>query len=258
MIKRVNFTGRRRIARDRVTIAVRNGPPRTFDAVIDLDGLVFPPGAAIRLEAMCAGSSVIEPFDCGTVDAVRAMTDRALTKIEGENVFFALKVIDRTERIGRLLGMAENIRPEMAGEQKVARRRGILPIQKADLKQELWRLDCDGHDLCLLVNENVPNLYDRVRWDPTIYAMIYPAVIRQLLSRAIDAGVEVDEDSDRWQVLWLRFGKSLHPERQDPPGADATEERDDWIDEVVDAFCDLHLLKEKYNMEASLGNGGDS
>ncbi len=257
MIKRVNFTGRRRIARDRVAIEIRNGQPRSFDAAIDLSGLAFPAGAVVRLEAMSAGVSVVEPFDCGTVDAVRAMRDQPLSRIEGDNIFFALKVIDRTERIGRLLGIAENIRPEMAEEEKGAKRRGILPIQRADLEQELWRLNWDGHDVCLQVNENVPTLYDQMRYDPTIYGMVYPAVIRQLLLRAIEAGVDLDEDSDRWQVLWLRFGKNLHPERQEPPRADAIEDRDEWIDEVVDAFCVGHLLKDSYNLQVMQRIGGE-
>ena len=39
MIKRVNFTGRRRIPRDRIDIEVHDGQPRTFDAKIDLEEL---------------------------------------------------------------------------------------------------------------------------------------------------------------------------------------------------------------------------
>ena len=37
MIKRVNFTGRRRIPRDRVQIEVFDGQPRSFNAAINLE-----------------------------------------------------------------------------------------------------------------------------------------------------------------------------------------------------------------------------
>ena len=57
MIKRVNSTGRRRIARDHVTIEVFDDNPRSFNALIDLAGFDAPHDAAVVLEAMCAGSS---------------------------------------------------------------------------------------------------------------------------------------------------------------------------------------------------------
>lgn len=53
MIKRVNFTGRRRIERHRVDIEVYDGQPRRFDAGINLDGIPLLPNAAVFLEATC-------------------------------------------------------------------------------------------------------------------------------------------------------------------------------------------------------------
>ena len=88
------------------------------------------------------------------------------------------------------------------------------------------------------MNDGVPGLKDRARWDPLFYAAIYPAVVREILGRAIDEDVEIDEVSDRWPVLWLRFGKNLHPDRETPPKHDDTDEdRHDWIESVVEAFC---------------------
>jgi hypothetical protein len=257
MIKRVNFTGRRRIPRDRVDITVYDGQPRTFDALIALDGLSFLPHAAVYLEATCAGSTVIKRFPFGEVGTIEPPQDRALVDLDSENVFFTLKVIDRTERFGRILGVAEYIRPRQAGKQTVAGRRGILPLEPADLGQQLWRLDYQGHDVHLFVNKNVPGLIDRVRSDPLFYAAVYPAVVRQVLTSAIEEDVEIDEESDRWPVLWLRFGKELHPAKENPPKpGDPKEERDAWIDDIVDAFCNDHALKDKY-LSAMGGNGGE-
>src|SRR5262245_5605835 len=115
MIKRVNFTGRRRIPRDRVDIVVYDGQPRTFDAAIDLDGFSFLQHAAVYLEATCAGSTVIKRFSFGEVGDIKPPRNRALVDLDGENVFYTLKVIDRTERFGRILGIAEHIRPQRAG-----------------------------------------------------------------------------------------------------------------------------------------------
>src|SRR5262249_5795404 len=90
--------GCRRTPRGRVDIEVYDGQPRRFDATINLAEFQFLPHAAVVLEATCAGSSVIKRFEFGEVESIRAPQDRSLREIEGQNVFFALKVIDRTER----------------------------------------------------------------------------------------------------------------------------------------------------------------
>ena len=95
MIKRVNFTGRRRLTRDCVSITVHPGDPRTFDAVIELDDDRFPADAAVYLEATSAGSSVVQRFAFGTVGEVASPEDRRLTDVEGQSVFFHLKVVDQ-------------------------------------------------------------------------------------------------------------------------------------------------------------------
>lgn len=247
MIKRVNFTGRRRIPRNRVNIILSDGQPRSFDAEINLSEFKFPQDAVVYLEASCAGSTQVKRFDFGKVGDITQPTDRTLTDFDGENVFFTLKVVDRTERFGRILGIAEHIWPQRAGEQTVADRRGILPVERVELGQQLWKLDFREREVFLLLNKSVPGLMEQVRSDPLFCAVVYPEVVRQILTRAIAENVEPDEEDDRWPILWLRFGKKLHPRKEDPPKPqDPEEDRDQWIEEVVDAFCNAHVLKDKY------------
>ncbi|WP_437202011.1 hypothetical protein [Planctomicrobium sp. SH664] len=172
--------------------------------------------------------------------------DRALRDIHGENVIFSLKVIDRSERFGRILGLAENIRALKAGPNTATGRRGILPVEKTDLGDELWKLDFRSEDVFLLVNQKIPGLSERVRFDAAIYALIYPAIIRQVLQRALDEQTDDNEDSDRWSVLWLKFGRQLHPEGLKPPVSEDDDERDEWISDVITAFCREHSLREKF------------
>ena len=261
MIKRVNFTGRRRILRDRADIEVYDAQPgqsRTFDAKIDLANLPLPPHAVVSLEAMCAGSNVVRRFSFGKVAKIVPPNKRCLDDLEGENVFFTLKVVDCTEQFGQILGIAEHIRPQRAGKQTAAGRGGILPVEPRDLGQQLWHLEFTDQEVYLFVNKDIPGLVDRVRSDPLFYAAVYPEVVRHVLTQAINEDVDIDEDDECWPVLWLRFGKNLHPRSETPPLNDASEEdRDEWIDDVVDAFCDTHALKDKFNA-ASFGAGGDT
>ena len=256
MIKRVNFTGRRRIARSRIAIDATDGPPRRVTAAIDLAGASLSPDAAVVLEATSAGSNVVERIECGMVHQLRPPTNYLLREVEGENVYFTLKVIDRQERIGRILGIAEYLRPDRAGSQSTGGRRGILPIEPHDLGQELWRLEFKDQDVVLYVNDKVPELKDRARSDPLFYAAVYPQVVRHVLAQAIKEDVDIDEDEDRWPVLWLRFGRDLHPTKAVPPGIDESDEdQAEWIDEVVAAFAEVHKFKDKY-LSALVGNAG--
>jgi hypothetical protein len=259
MIKRVNFTGRRRIPRKRVDVEVIDGQPRTLNAAIDLAGLSLPDHAVVFLEAMCAGSTVVERFDCGEVGRKPAVRRRPLQRIDGENVFFTLKVVDRSVRFGRILGIAENIRPQRAGKQTASGRRGILPIEPKELGEELWRLEFGEQDVFLLVNKDIPELPQRASGDPLFYAAVYPEVIRRVLTQAFAEGADIEEDDDRWPVMWLRFGKNLHPDQQTPPTRlDADEDREEWIEKVVEAFCQSHGLKAKYLSAIAAQNGGEA
>ena len=67
MIKRINSLGRKRIARNCVAIAVQDGEPRRFSASLELPDQKWPDDANVVIEAMCAGSSVVKRFGCGTV-----------------------------------------------------------------------------------------------------------------------------------------------------------------------------------------------
>jgi len=246
MIKRVNFTGRRRIPRSRVDTVVFDGTPRRFSAAVNLANMDFPADAEVVLEATSAGSSIVERISCGVASQLQQPTNRQLLEVEGENFFFALKVIDRQKTLGRILGIAEQIRPERAGQPAAGGRRGILPIEPAELGQELWRLEFKDQDVILLVNKDVPGLKDRARCDPLFYATVYPEVVRRVLKEAILEDVDIDEDSERWAVLWLRFGRDLHPTKQIPPKSNESDDHDEWIDEVVAAFCAAHEFKAKY------------
>lgn len=260
MIKRFNSLGRKRIPRDCVSIDVEDGEPRTFSAQIDFGNHSWDAGGSVVLEATCAGSSLVQRFNCGTVGQLKQPVQLPLNDLHGQNVFFSLKIIDTSQRIGRLLGVAENIRPFTTGKQTVSGRKGILPVEHAPLGQELWKLEFRDHDVFLLVNQDVPGLSESIRSDPVFFSLIYPQVMRQVLHHAIADGAEPDEEDDRWPVLWLTFGRKLHPDHDEPPApTDGDDVIDDWVELVVAEFCKLHVLKDKYvNSGYASGYGEDS
>lgn len=246
MIQRVNSLGRKRVRQSSVVIEVFDGEPRTFDAEISLEGQGFDDLASVVIEATSAGSSVVQRFECGKVGDLIQPKRLPLDQLTGQNVFFAVKIIDRSQHVGRLLGLAENIRPEKSGEQTVSGRKGILPVERKPLGEQLWKLDYQEHDVFLIVNSEVEGLTESVRSDPVFYSLIYPDVVRQILSRAISRGGDIDANDDTWPTLWLNFGRKLHPTNDDPPLKEETEEAEEWVEFIVDAFCKMHRLKTQY------------
>lgn len=257
MIKRVNFPGRKRIPRSRVEIEVFDGEPRLFAAAIDIGQLDFPVDAEVIIEATCAGSSTVCRFVFGTAGEIQQPDETLLRGLAGENVFFSLKVVDRTDRFGRILGLAENIRPIRAGKQTATGRRGILPIERVALGDELWKLEFREQDVFLCVNKDVGRLSERFGFDPLFFTTLYPGIIRTILHQAIREQYDIDSEDDRWPVLWQNFGRRLHSAHLDPPSADDGEQCDEWVEDVVGEFCRLHQLRQKYLESSSNSDWGD-
>jgi len=103
----------------------------------------------------------------------------------------------------------------------------------------------------------VPRLSERMRSDPRIYSIVYPEVIRRVLSKAIDENIDLDEDDDRWQALWLRFGRTFHQTRDNPPNAEDEEEKEAWIEQVVNGFCKTHGLMDRFAIALQGADGSD-
>lgn len=244
MIKRVNSTGRKRIPRENVAIAIPPDPPRRFEGRIDLAGFGFPDAAVVVVEATSAGSPLVARYAFGTVGRLAPPADCGLAGIEGANVLFQVKVIDQSQEVGRLLGLAEGIRVPAHG-QAALRDDGLLAVEPADLGQEVWRLDFEEHDtVSLLVNRTIPGLQGGLRADGLFAALVMPQVVRAVLAEAHARG-DLDEP-DGWAGRWLRFGRDRHPDRTPPPAPTDADALPHWVAEVVDAFCAAHAFRDRY------------
>ena len=264
MKRTVNSTGRKKIPKKCMDIEVFDGSPRNFKASIDLSTMRMPSEAKVFLDAKCPGSPIVKRFDFGVVDNIAPAEDCSLVGIEGYNVTFDLKVIDKTERIGRILGIAKDIRPNKSGKQTATGRKGLLPIDVGhDLGQELWKLDF-GVDVTLLVNSEVSGLKDRVFGDPLFCAMVLPVIVRIILTKALELGEALDDEGEAfdeetpWHTLWLHFGTQLHSENKKSPENDEdSTDKEEWIDDVVARFAADNKLKDKFVKSLSTLEGDE-
>ena len=243
--RRINFTGRTRITRDRVCFRIadpRPGEPLRAEPKINLRDLGFPEDALIVVEAYTRSTG--QRFGFGTVGNPSVPDQLVLSEVDRDAaVTFRLRVVDMGERRGRVLGAAEKIRALSGEEEEQPRGRSLLPIDSRDLGEELWRVEIgDAGPVLLLNTAGIPGLRDRLRSDPLLQALILPAalraILRELISDPSGGGDEQDADGD-WKEDWLRFCRETLRIKADPSrlGGDG---RRQWVDDVVDAFCMNH------------------
>lgn len=247
--RRLNSTGRKRIALDRVTIEL-TPPLDTFSfpsatAAVNLGELDLAPAARVVLEAYFRSSSM--RFPCGTVGETTIPPRLILTDIDrGGAIQFRLLVIAPDDS-GRILASAEGIRPLQKSD--TSERQPLLPLRETDLGEELWRVDLDDRNgPWLVVNSRVPGLAARLRSDLLVQGLILPHALREVLRRLPAEGE--DEGDHDWGDDWRKFLRELDvPVEPD----DVTDEESiqNWVDDTVDRFSRLRRFAELVRASSS-------
>lgn len=257
MIRRINYTGRRRIARSRVTIRLQPDPGVgwKFDADMDLAEYGFPADARVFVEAYNATSYM--RFGFGSVGAPDAPADTRLTAITGGPLpKFRVKVVDMRSRFGLLLGVADKIVP-LRADATTASRQSLLPVEFRELGSRVWRLDLSDWPV-LELNRRIADLGEVARSADAFAALVYPEVVRRVLEEAVLAldNTDPDVDDDDWPGLWLRYACSLPgiPAPPDGVGEQARGQQREWIEHAVDAFCRARGMRGRF--ERAIARGG--
>jgi hypothetical protein len=195
-------------------------------------------------------------FDFGTVGNLVEpdQSARYVTDIDAhEAIQFRVKIVDESSPpYGRILGIADQIAPS---ESKSAQtnKRSILPVEPKLLGSLVWRLDFDSDRPVLEVNCDIPNVMDIAKKDDCFFALVYPAVVQQILSRVLlkERHSEIDDDLDDWKNMWLKFALQQNaPSLPDLPSSPEDEEyvqsASEWIEEAVKAFCRGNNVSERF------------
>lgn len=237
MIRRFNFTERKRIDQERVQIEIiepRGDGPASFQAALDFNGLDLPLDSPVTIEAY-RGRAAIR-FSWGRVGTLTPPLDRRLANIPG-NPSFRVKVI-APDGSGVLLAMANHIRPKRQEHQG-----SLIWLEERDLGKEVWQVDFgDGSNPTLLLNSNIADIGKTALSDGEFRGLVFPAVLRSVLIQAliIDDADPEDEDGP-WGDLMV-FVHTLYDEPM-PLAEDGDEEsiRMAWIEAVVAAFTRKHF-----------------
>jgi len=245
MIRRLNYTGRKKIPRSRVTIRVATANDmQRFSADYDLTGLRFQQDARVFVEAYNSTSYMRFPF--GTVGQREEPLDTRLTEITPRPLArFRLKVVDQTKRYGLLLGVADQLIP-LRPDQDLKEKESLLPVDFVDLGDRVWRLDLSNGPV-LELNKRVELIGEAARSGGSFVGLVFPEVVRRVLSYVVLELGETDPaaDDDEWHCRWLRYATKL-PGVDEIPGT--KDEREQWIETTVEAFCRAHQSRHKLEL----------
>jgi hypothetical protein len=245
MKRNFNYTKRKKIDRMRVHAQLAYGQDgeRSFAATVNLQGLNLQPAARVFVEAYVQRS--LMRFDFGTVAAVGPSEPTLLTEIDpSAQVFFRVKVVDRSTGRGLVLAVADGIVPLDPATAPTSRVPLLDVVYADDMGQQLWAVDYnEASGPYLKVNARIPDAKQFMKL-PSVRALVLPAILREVLSYIafVRGSALSDDDMDTWSGRWLTMVRMWH--RGEVPVRDGDAEDDwnasakDWIDQAVSTFAD--------------------
>lgn len=234
MIRRLNYTGRRRILREDIRIIVtrRQGLPAVFKVHLDLSEYDLPADAPVFFEAYRQTSWM--RFRGGTVAALT--TDEfELTEFgEPEGVLFRVRVGSPDARDRRILAEADHLSGSTEGDEPLGQE-SLLPVKGEDLGDLVWALEFDDARPLLKINSRLTDWRAAAR-HPAFETLVLPAALREILREAVHQEGADPDDTDTWWGRWIRFANRLPGMAPFEPDA-TKEEKNDWVEDAVKAFA---------------------
>jgi len=267
MIRKFNYTGRKKIPRSNVLVYFEDTTkvPHSFNAEINLESLKLPGNAEVWMEAYDTSSYM--RFFFGQVADIHppASDQRRLTDIHSTDaVRFRIKVIDNSEKHGRILAWANGIATK-GTQPETSQKNPLLPVIYRDLEQEIWRLEYHPEGPFLAINQQLLDfgIRELVRTDNYFISMVYPSVIREILLRIFLIEGVFETEGDSWENDWLKFATQIPgtgdlPETEEDNSGKIQNMDDfiEWIEnEALPAFCKKFDFKDKFQQELFGGIG---
>jgi hypothetical protein len=241
MKKRINFTGRRKLASEHIEIRVQKPEGQKYPmftasiAPASMDGL--DKNARVYIEPYVVSSSM--RFDFDTVSQPKIPAETLLSELDREESFlFRVKVVDESGQVGKILADASGIQPKDADDDGI-NRKSLFPVQWLDLGERIWRVDLNPHTGPVLqVTTKVPELPTKLKNDPLLQGVIYPQAFREVLWFIIREE-EIDDDLP-WVQNWREFIRKLTSVNLDEETPEDDEDREDFVEDAVKAFSGQH------------------
>jgi len=230
-MKRFNYTGRKKILREDISICLHGDfdARPVVDVAIDLKDYDFPGDAKIYLEPQRQTRFMRFLIGECEVTEIHARLLELTEFDDADGLSFRVKIIEPNQ--GKLLGIAENIKPYNKDEKLDDNQQSILPVRSADLTQAgvLWRVDYGDQEAVLEIEKELGGKEQVVR-SLLFKGFILPAAMRQILAKVVsddwdESLADPQELSTRWLMFTKQAGAGL-PDKNHP-------DQEDWLDDAV-------------------------
>ena len=238
MRRTIRLTGRRDLPRAavRLTMTMLNGRPLVTFAIVDRAAFAaFPPQAKLSLK-LSGEKGIVEAVDLGTV-----MHPRASASVQSASLVdpsCELRVVDVGNKAKGLL-LASTTLPLRGDGEGEGKRLGILDFLADKIAPQTWKLQLRADDRPVVyIDDRIPQSAHWARTDPVFVAVALPAIVRQVLGFILDLDDPAAEEG--WVADWLRWVDDIMPGTVLPTADAGDEQREDWLDKLLDSFCTRH------------------
>lgn len=247
MINEFNYTRRQRIETKHLSIGLvepNDGDFHSFNVELNLEELQLPPEAPLVVEAS-RGSSVMR-FPWGTAGQPLAPSNRELSDVPAFPSFRVMALAP--DDSGRILALANQVKPSWEPSQPTGTT-ALIPVSEEDLGQEVWRLDLPGggDPPVLKVNQGIEGISNTVKYDPAFRSLVFPVVLRSVLTKALLIEEAEPEDAAGYLYGWLGFVGQFYDvpcpglAEIDSSKDNLQKEQRGWIEGAVEAFTREHF-----------------
>jgi hypothetical protein len=210
----------------------------------------FPADSKIRIRLV--ENKIVEVVDFGTLAAQRPAVELKNSSFSAPSCQLRIASTD-VNKPGLLLGSTDTWTLQTDRDSENGRStRGILNFQPKNTAPRTWKLDIRDNDYPVVyVDERIPDPRGWARSDPLFVSTSLSSILSDIFDEILDQDSPADVD---WMADWIRWADSLMTGKSPPPKETSRREKKDWIEDLVDTFCQRHRVAD--NLLAKLISDG--
>ena len=245
-----NYTGRKKIKRKDIKIALERQESEARVEKIDLSGLGIDENAEIMIEIE-TGKTGLKRESLGAVGKLDLPVAFPIDDFDFSDVSFRIKVIDSKgdSPNALILADADNLKPDSGDFAD-----SLLEVKPSeDLGQRIWKIEFTAGRPELLINSSLDD-WQGVGKSDLFQSLIFPQVVFEI-ARWLRSFQTWEDDAP--EGLWRKLFKSIgydpdkEPQRKDFNGNDNADEEyaddvDSWADDIASSFATSNKALAKF------------